>query len=89
MAAKQQVQLIQLADGKICSWHFFGLETYLALMQILYQDSTESVPQTDLHMTEQHCGPVPCSYVLAGSEGKRGPVQGSEDSARRGVVFEL
>lgn len=80
-------QLIQLADGKISSWHFFGLETYLTLMQIFYQNSTDSLPQIDLHLTEQCCGAAPCSYVLAGSEGKWGPVQGSEGSAPWGLFL--
>lgn len=49
---------------------FFNLETYCTLMQIFYQYSGESVPQIDLHLTEQKGGVVPYNSMLVGSEDK-------------------
>lgn len=81
----QQTNKEQLTQ--ISSWHFFGLETYLTLMQIFYQKSTESLPQIGLHLTEQCYGAVPCSYMLAGSKGKWGAVLGPEGSAPWGLFL--
>lgn len=68
---------------------FFNLETYCTLMQIFYQYSGESVPQIDLHLTEQKGGAVPYNSMLVGSEDKWGPVQGTEGSALWKLGIEL
>lgn len=87
MAANQQRTADTISWLKNKFMAFFWPRNLSHINANILSESTESLPQIGLHLTEQCYGAAPCSYMLAGSEGKWGAVQGPGGSAPQGLFL--